>query len=267
MGDILRDLSAPSLVAAIRANMREWLRYIGSSPVAELYEGPELTWLLTGTPTPTLNTVLRTDADPGSVDGLVEKTLAHFRAKNVPRFSWWVGSDTKPADLGQRLADHGLTYSEGPTGMALDLRELEEDSPAPAGLEIEHVQGAEGLEEWAHAAFIGLGLPEASTGIGVELFAGLGYDLPLRSYLGTLHGEPVATSQLFLGAGVVGIYIVATVPEARRQGIGTALTLTPLRDARAMGFRIGILHASPMGLGVYRRIGFQEYCRMGHYQW
>ena len=267
MGDILTDPAAPSLVGAIRANMREWLRYIGSSPQAELHEGPELTWLLTGTPTPTLNTVLRTDADPGNVDVLIESTLAHFRAKDAPRFSWWVGPDTNPADLGQHLADHGLTYWEGSAGMAADLLELSEDSPAPADLEIEHVQDRDTLTRWAHAAFIGLGLPEAGIGSGVELFAGLGYDLPLRSYLGTLHGKTVATSQLFLGAGVAGIYIVATIPDARRQGIGTALTLAPLREARAMGFRIGILHASPMGLGVYRRLGFQEYCRMSHYQW
>ena len=109
-------------------------------------------------------------------------------------------------------------------------------------------------------------MPETSIESGTDLFAGLGFELPLRSYLGVLDGKPVATSQLFLGVGVAGIYVVATLPEARRQGIGSALTLAPLLDARAMGFRIGILHASPMGLSMYRRLGFQEYCRMGHYQ-
>ena len=265
MGDVLKDLPAPALVAAIWGNMRQWLRHIGGSPQAELYEGPALTWLLTGMPTPTLNGVLRTDAEPGTVDALIERTLAHVRSKNVPRFAWWTGPDTVPADLGQRLAEHGLTYWEGSRGMAVDLPALEE-WPTPAGLAIEQVRDREMLERWTYAAFTGLGLPGASMGHGVDLFAGLGFDLPLRSYLGTLDGEAVATSQLFLGAGVAGIYIVATVPEARRLGIGTALTLAPLREARAMGYRIGILHASPMGFGMYRRLGFREYCRMSNYQ-
>jgi GNAT superfamily N-acetyltransferase len=57
------------------------------------------------------------------------------------------------------------------------------------------------------------------------------------------------------------------VPDARGQGIGTALTLVPLREARAMGYRVGILASSPMGLGVYRGLGFQEYCKFGIYMW
>ena len=62
-------------------------------------------------------------------------------------------------------------------------------------------------------------------------------------------------------------YCVATLPEARRQGLGTALTLAPLRDARALGYRFATLQASKMGVGVYRRLGFWEQFKVGMYAW
>jgi predicted acetyltransferase len=64
---------------------------------------------------------------------------------------------------------------------------------------------------------------------------------------------------------VAGIYCVATTPEARGKGIGAEMTLVPLLEARAMGYKIGILQSSKMGEGVYRRLGFGEYGRLASY--
>jgi GNAT superfamily N-acetyltransferase len=151
--------------------------------------------------------------------------------------------------------------------MAADLSALNEDLTAPSGLTIERVRDTETLRKWAYASIIGCGLPEISVDPWFDAFAGLGFDLPLCNYIGILSGKPVATSELFVAADVAGIYVVATIPEARRQGIGAAMTLAPLREARTLGYRMGILHASRMGLGVYRRLGFQEYCKMSRYTW
>jgi GNAT superfamily N-acetyltransferase len=123
------------------------------------------------------------------------------------------------------------------------------------------------LEKWAYASIVGFEHPDTDISIWFDVFAGLGFDQPQRNYVGPLDGEPVATSELFLAAGVAGIYVVATVPDVRRQGIGAALTLVPLREARAMGYRIGIQHSSPLGQGVYQRLGFREYCQMSHCVW
>ena len=102
---------------------------------------------------------------------------------------------------------------------------------------------------------------------GTIFFAEAVYDLPFRSYLALLNGRPVATSQLFLSAGVAGIYNVTCVPESRGQGIGASITLAPLLDACTMGYRIGILQASQLGYKVYRRLGFQDYGKLSVYLW
>lgn len=43
--------------------------------------------------------------------------------------------------------------------------------------------------------------------------------------------------------------------------------MVPLIEARAEGYAIGVLHASPMGLPLYERLGFRTVCRVEHFVW
>ena len=95
---------------------------------------------------------------------------------------------------------------------------------------------------------------------------GFGPETPWLLFMGTVNGQPVATSRLFCAGGVAGIYHVATVPQARGQGFGTAMTLAAAHAGRGLGYRVGVLYASPVGYGVYRRLGFQEYCHIDLYE-
>jgi GNAT superfamily N-acetyltransferase len=263
MNEVLDDLSAASLAAAIEANLFRYLRYLSSSPSVERCDSPKLTWFVTGIPHPFMNGVIRTRLASAEADDRIEETVAHFRSRKVP-FMWYVRSAAQPADLEKRLVAHGLAYHEDLLGMAADLLALSEALASTADLAIEVVRDERALEQWVRVALIGFDIPDTGENVCFDLFAGLGFDMPLLNYVGLLDGEPVATSQLFLAAGVAGIYYVATIPEARRQGIGTAMTLAPLREARAMGYRIGILQSSEMGLGVYSRLGFEEYCKLSY---
>jgi hypothetical protein len=40
-----------------------------------------------------------------------------------------------------------------------------------------------------------------------------------------------------------------------------------LSEARDLGYNVGVLGSSEMGYSVYRGLGFEEYCRIGLYEW
>jgi len=148
------------------------------------------------------------------------------------------------------------------------LRDLSNESlPVTPDLLIELVENQETLKLWCQVFVTGFEMPGFTIEHFYEWFLSLGFGAksPVRNYLGWLKGKPVATSTLFTGAGVAGIYCVANLPEARRQGIGAAMTLQPLKEARQAGYRIGILQASQMGFSVYQKIGFKEYCKIKLY--
>lgn len=268
MSEILQDITSPALIPAIEANLAEEMATFGRNlPGAELHEDAELLWFSTGLPKSGLNCVLRTQFTAGNIDAKIDALVAHFQERQVP-ISWSIGPSTQPANLGRYLKAHGFRHIRDGTGMAVDLQALHEDVATPAGLTIEEIVDTEMLQQWFPVSVRGFSSTEDIVQLYYDTYvhAGFGKGLPWRHYLGSLNGTPVAIASLLLHAGVAGVFGVATVPEARRQGIGAAMTLTPLREARALGYRIGILSPSEMGLGVYVRLGFQEYCKMSYYK-
>jgi hypothetical protein len=267
METLLNDLSVPALVGAIKTNWADYYLNAGRSPNAEMSIGPNLTWFLSGVPDSFLNVVLRTKLPVERASELIDETLDHFRSMHVKRLSWWAETDTPGPDLECHLVNHGLTFKEGGTGMAADLLELNENLPKPAGLTIIPVEDKATLKQWIHVTCVGFGIPEPGESRFFDLFADLAFEMPVRSYLAVLDGQPVATSQLFLSAGVAGIYNVTCLPEARNQGIGTAVTLAPLLEARRQGYHISILQASHLGYNIYRHLGFHEYGHLNFFLW
>jgi GNAT superfamily N-acetyltransferase len=225
-------------------------------------------WVIGSVPVAYHNCVVRANLPPRAVDDAITASLAAFRAYGVPG-CWHVGPAMRPAWLGQRLLAHGFTYEWDDIGMAAVLSALNADLSTPAGISVERVRDARALATWAYVLSLGFGEGEKEANWVHETYRriGLGDDVPWRHYLARLGGEPAATSSLFVAAGVAGIYFVSTAPAYRRRGIGAAITLAALQDARSMGYRISVLGASEMGYSVYRRLGFEEYCRIGLYEW
>ena len=85
---------------------------------------------------------------------------------------------------------------------------------------------------------------------------GLLDDDRVRPFVAKLDGRVVATSMSIRTDATVGIYSIATVPEARGRGIGTAMTWHLIADADP-GWDVAVLQASDIGRPVYERMGFK----------
>jgi GNAT superfamily N-acetyltransferase len=265
-------MSPDAQANAVEANMAEQFAYFRRSPRAVVDETPEMFRFFSGIPIPEYNGVIRArfapELTPDALGGRIQASVASFAARRQS-FFWWVGPSSTPGDLAGHLAAAGLaSLGDGP-GMAADLAALDERQAGPPGLSIMPVADERTLRDWVEVAGAGYGESESirQARFEVHVDLGLGPHLALQRFVAYLDDRPVAMSALFLGADVAGVYEVATAKDARRQGIGAAVTLAPLRRARELGYRIGVLVASEMGAGVYAQLGFRQVCSFSLYAW
>lgn len=262
----LTDLAPSALVAAIEANtIGYYLNYRHFAPT-EIHEQSDLVWFATGLPIEEFNGVLRADFAPDAADAQIEAVLQQFERRALPLI-WHIGPSSRPAELGRLLTAHGLTHVEDEPGMVADLLHIDQPVRVRADLAIEPVRDIDGFRQWLRVW--AYGVPDAALEPFVTLYGslGLGAPHPLQHYLGLVDGVPVATAALFVGAGVASVQHVVTLPELRRQGIGAAMTLHMMELARAAGYRIAVLTASPLGQPTYERLGFRSYCQFSRYCW
>lgn len=219
-----------------------------------------------GLPCDTFNLVCRARLTEGEAQAGIRAALAFYRAARRP-FTWWVGPADQPANLGDLLISAGFAPAETEIAMAADLASLPA-APVPVGLEIRRARSATELHDFACvvAANWDPPDPEVLRFYALTAPALLEPDAPLGFYVGYLAGEPVASAELTLGGGVAGLYSICTLEAYRRQGIGTAMALQPLLDARASGVATAVLQAAVAGVGIYTRVGFAGFGGITEYK-
>lgn len=265
MNHIQTDVTDEALVTAIRLNMCDLFRHIGRTASPEPFENGKFARWHTRLPHPWFSGVLATGLPGDGDDAFIDETLQYFRSNGVGVFTWWMEPPLKPSDWEPVLSKHRFGFSEDTPGMAVDLHELDDSVRAIEGLEIRRVDDESSMRIWANVFTHGYGLPPDWESLSFELWMQMGLDFPLGNYVGHLNGKPVSTSTVFYGGGAAGIYSVATLLEARGRGIGAALTLRPLLEAREAGYRIGVLQSSEMGFKVYKRLGFRHLCQIENF--
>jgi len=257
---ILTNATEVELATAVSQNLHALFRAMRVLPGYEVVEGDRFSYHHAPLTNPFFRGVWRTRLTPAEIDLAIDEAIAWFAQRNAPDFYWWTDLQTEPANLAQRLLQRGFDGNEiGEPGMVADLHALKEDGRPPDGFTIVPVVTQQTLADWRDVFTAAFEMPTAGGQAWVEatLEAGL-ENAPWKLYIGYLADQPVATGMLFNGAGVVGVYSIGVLSAARRQGIGTAITLQPLLAARQQGYHYAVLFSSRMAHSVYHQVGFRE---------
>jgi hypothetical protein len=251
-------------IRAIHENWTSLAATFGKTPQWEFIEGGGLT--ISSSHARIFNSVMRTQLTSSDIDDKILETIEYFSSRDLP-FSWWVYPGYKPDNLAHHLEKHGLTRREG-RGMALEIDKLMVPQK-PEGFTIQKATTPQLIETYARLLPLSYGTPAhaGSREILTQAIIFLGLRDDYNHYVGFLDDVPVATSSILYANGVAGIHQVSTLPNARRKGIGSYISAVPLFDARDRCYKVSVLYSTPMGVNVYKRLGYVEYCQPVRYQW
>jgi ribosomal protein S18 acetylase RimI-like enzyme len=189
----------------------------------------------------------------------LQSAAEKFHNEKLP-FSWWIGFDDDYQQCKKDLEESGFVCDEHESGMFAKIEKLSREKKCDE-LQIALVDNSKRLNNFIQI-YRELIPYDANA---IEGFYGraseyiLNLESSLKLFVGYFHGQPAATGALFINEDTAGVWDVVTLPQFRRRGIGTDMTLHALFHAfDNFGCRIGVLTASKDGEPVYRKIGFQK---------
>ena len=254
---VLTELSKENLAAAVELNSAAHLRLEAHIPWAQFHEEPDVLRIFTGDSWPR-NTVALARFTPANADKRIAKILDEHLQHKVA-CNWIVGPLSQPSDLGKYLCAQGFSCRIHCAGMACRLQ----DSPPETTLDKD-------------TAVSLVDAPPLLVPLSTELrrkqhearqiIARL-RPRRLWCFSATVKGVPAGETIICAGAGVAGIYSVVVKEKFRRRGIGSALLRAALCQARELGFKAAVLSATGMGQTLYRRLDFEEVCKLSFWKY
>ncbi len=260
MSEILTDYSPAALAHASTANHWQFYNLYARQPEVKAHEHGGMAWIASQLPVTYLNQVMITNMSDDEAEAQIATMIDYYRVRGVAQFVWRAWPSVQPVDLGERLLAHGFTTRPPAPSMGADLHQLPPSWPTTTGVSIARVKDSASLTSWAGVVRGVYDTSEAFADFLIRAFSGeVGNpNAAVRHYVAWVEGQAVACATLFLGAGVAGIYRVATLTQWRGRGIGGAVVLAALREARDVGYCFAMLRSSEMAHHLYQQLGFRD---------
>jgi ribosomal protein S18 acetylase RimI-like enzyme len=182
--------------------------------------------------------------DLAEVGGTLHEIERAYRDRGIERYAVWVHESG--AAIAGEIEARGYKYDSSTRTMAMPIADFAEvdtswlDLAEPSLDEFWRVAGVDGL------------VPDLDPAVG-------------HFYVAHFDAEAAATLMAFDHDGDCGIYMVGTVPAARRRGLATALSAHAVVAARERGCTTASMQSTAMAEGVYAGIGFRDLGRFDEY--
>lgn len=267
---ILTNAADEQLALAVEENVFAMFRAMTQVLNGEMEETPQNSRYHASPGSPIFKGAYRTNLAPDDADATIRETIEWFKSRNAPFFFWWMGNDSQPTDLGERLEAHGFSvFEKDAPAMAADIEQLNWNNPRPTELRLTPVANDDQLLQWKQTFIDSFNIPEFAGQAWVDATRNVGIGkTPWHLLLGTVNSDAVCCGLLYCGGGVAGLLGLGTIPAYRGRGIGSAMQLERLRIARELGYRYAVLFASEMGHSPYLKLGFKDMGRrITRYLW
>jgi hypothetical protein len=210
---------------------------------------------------PTWASVSAIDVAAGAVGALVDEVRA--LVPPAKHCTWWLGPSCKPADLPERLLEHGLTVAEPPLVKALAL--VEAPPPVPHDVDVSRITTFDEFVAARDVQWDAFDVPaerreRQRAHLRADFDESVELGIPV-GFLARLDGRPAAT-----GLAVPsdrGVFLIAgsTAPWARGRGLYRALVRARWDYAVARGTPALVTQAVPdTSYPILKRLGFQDVC-------
>ena len=250
------------LLELTHRSLAEAMREITRRSHGAVHEEKGLLLYASGPPDPVLwNGALRTD--PGLAAADIVARARDFFGERRRGFTLHT-MDCLDADIDAVMKSAGRAPDSDSPEMIL---ETPIDGPAvPVGVRLQEVetevQRADFLMVVA-SAFHHLGVAEETWRAAYPDVRSL-VAPHIAAFIAYVQSAPAAAAMMYLNSEVAEVIHVATSPAYRHKGLAELVTRAVTNAGFHRGARLASLQATPMGEGVYRRIGFRTIAR---YRW
>ena len=214
-----------------------------------------LTFIVGTHPTPiVINTVIRTDRAVRPHD-VFERSRDFYRSIGH-RFAL-LTSDHVDADLDAAAAASGWLMAIGLPAMV--CRSAIPDRPVPTGVSIRRADPAIDIDSVRAVIRAGFASDDDEIAAVDAVFASAAAidDADTSVIIASIDGTDVAAAMMNVVDGMGYVGWVGTLPEFRRRGLGELVSRAATNAAFERGADIVALEASPMGLPLYTRLGYE----------